>query len=208
MGDDPPTAAAPTELGHVPEGTEAITAWSLDYGDDLPQQRSWRPVILALTGALVAVAVAGGFAVWQLRGDESVALPTSSPAPTPLPRPGWGIDLPRPTTTPPVVTVTAPPATVTAAPPPLTPVQMRPPPDVAAEEMAGWDRDLVANLQARGWSVWDPQLAAQHARAVCAALDQGDSAQFVTQRLSSTYPNPHEARTFVDVVMMTYPDCP
>ena len=58
-----------TEMGEAPKvETEAIYAWALDDGDDLPTQRltSRRITTLALAASLVVIAVAGGVALGVL----------------------------------------------------------------------------------------------------------------------------------------------
>ncbi|HKP44688.1 hypothetical protein [Mycobacterium sp.] len=85
MGDEgedaAPTGVAPTELGSAIEETEAHTAWSLDDGEDWPEQRLTpaRITWMVVAGSVVVIAVASTVA-WMVLHDRSE--PAAGPVPT------------------------------------------------------------------------------------------------------------------------------
>jgi hypothetical protein len=76
------------------------------------------------------------------------------------------------------------------------------------EQLAAYDRQFVANLQARGWAVWDPLAITHQAHRVCAMLQRGASPQWVVQQLIGPTTPLSDAQSFVTTAMLTYPGCP
>jgi len=88
-------------------------------------------------------------------------------------------------------------------------VEAPPPVGITVEQLAAYDRQFIANLEARGWTVVDPQTMAQRAHQVCAALQNGVSPQSVGQQIAASGAlRPAEAASFVTTTMLTYPSCP
>ena len=88
------------------------------------------------------------------------------------------------------------------------PVQAPPPAGITVEQLAAYDRQFVANLQARGWAVWDPLAITHQAHRVCAMLQRGASPQWVVQQLIGPTTPLSDAQSFVTTAMLTYPGCP
>ena len=216
VGDD----AAPTELAGVAElQTESVEAWSLDDGeDDFPTQRFTprRITAAALAASLVLIAAAGAVALLVIRGvlhlpsapDPVVAAepaPSATPTTTAFARPP--VTGPWLTPTKPVtVTVQAPPKTIEAA-------QAPPAKHIfTAEELAPYDRQFVANIQASGWQIWDANLMTTRAHQVCFDLESGVSREEEAARLLNVADpqpmTPLMARQFTLIATATYPSCP
>jgi hypothetical protein len=216
MGDD---GVEPTELAGVAQAqTESVHAWALDDGDDEEHARRFTPrriTSAALASCLVLIAAAGAVellairGVWHIEsGPAIVAVPSpvSSPTPTTVVvaehhPPGPWFTPTKPVT----VTVQAPPQTIEAS----APVEAPPPEGITVEQLAAYDRQLVANLQARGWTIGNPLSITQNAHKVCALLAQGQSPQSVSQSLvTNGIMNPAAAQSFVTTATLTYPSCP
>lgn len=217
MADTPPDAA--TELAPSASETAAVTAWSLDDGEEWQPPRRWSPTLVtaaAVIASLALVAVASVIAWQHLRAsnpdvaasniDASMVPAAVTPVTTttsPVAAP------PKPPPAPPPVTVT----TVVQA-PPTTLAEMSPEhPGISAQQMAAYDQRLLASLRARGWAVWDPGLTIARAHQVCALLYNGESVAQVRNRLVAEAANDGgdvyaTANGFMDSTMATYPDCP
>jgi hypothetical protein len=128
----------------------------------------------------------------------STAAPTTTTVRAQPAPPGPWITPTKPVT----VTVRAPSKTIDA------PVQAPPPAGITVEQLAAYDRQFVANLQARGWAVWDPLAITHQAYRVCAMLQRGASPQWVVQQLIGPTTPLSDAQSFVTTAMLTYPGCP
>jgi hypothetical protein len=128
MGDEPddaaPTGLAPTELGAVIDETEAVTAWSLDDGEEWepPRLTPGRIVAIAVGASAVVIAAAGGVAVSHLRNSEPAPAVVAAPTPTTT-----TTTVPPPPPPPPPVTITS---TVQVPPEPAVAQTVEPPPSV------------------------------------------------------------------------------
>lgn len=206
--DDAPTGYAPTELGAAVEETEAVTAWSLDDGEEWAPPRRLTPAritALALVGSLVLLAGAGSLAVWQMQqpllGDVELSSPTGELDGTAEPIPqGWASETGFPGQPPP------PTATITVERPAPAPEPVSLP---APQWNEGHDRRMLNTLSAYGWSIWDPASTALQARQVCTVIQQGGSPQAIIDELSGPgSPTTRiEAEVFVRTATEVYPAC-
>lgn len=198
MGDD----TALTELAGIAEAeTESVQAWALDYDDHVPTQRftGRRITTGALIGCLVLIAAAGVVALLAIRGLWATTQ-TQTPVTAPT----------TPLTTPPVKAAPRPWFTPTPAPPRVepAPVQAPPPQGITVEQLAAYDRQFVANLQARGWRIYNPLTITQQAHQVCAALANGASPAWVANQFIGPTTPLSDAQQFVTTATLTYPSCP
>jgi hypothetical protein len=226
MGDD---GVEPTELAGVAEAeNESVHAWALDDDEDEIETRRLTPRRIteaALAGCLVLIAAAGLVALLVIRGAWQiepaplpvVAAPPSPPAPStaapttkavraqPAP-PGPWITPTKPVT----VTVQAPPKTIQAAQPPVTVFPSRPPLQGPLPDLIPYDRQFIANLQARDWVVWNPALMAQRGQEACVMLRDGEPRGLISQKLVGVEPQLTLAMAwqFTEIVSDTYPNCP
>ncbi|MDG4667996.1 DUF732 domain-containing protein [Mycobacterium sp. 236(2023)] len=167
--DDTPTNYAPTELAAPVDDTEAHTAWSLEEYVE-PERRTWPIVALAVAGAVVAIAIASGLALHHARqpqlGDVAMVAPSVKAEKPDVPEVGpSGFEIPPP----------PPPTTVTVIQPipthePIDNTPLRPP--VSSFWTPSMDAALLANLEAKGWTLYDPPQAIATARRACATIDE------------------------------------
>lgn len=216
----------PTELAGVAEmGTESVEAWSLaDDLEEYPATGSWedperrqrltprRITALGITGSLLALAGAGGLAVYVTRNREAVpttvvvvAAPTSTPPPVPStqtspsghPGGGWTAPWPKrqPTAT---VTVTAPPTQMQKPPP-----QVQEPDEVNTE-----DAEFINRMRNDGWYIVNPWLMTDQARRFCRLIRQGSDPESLNQQIATTNGiDIGQALIFTSNAMLTYPGC-
>lgn len=208
MGEELDEAYAPTELSSAIEGTEAITAWSLDDGEEWGSPRGLTPgriTALAVAGSLTALVVAGGLAAYHLSEEPDPTAPAPSTSQTAAPQMS-PIRLPPPPPTsapppPPPVTVTS----TVAAPAPTTSPRDG---GFTPEDIAPYDRQFVANLRALNWVIVNEQVLARDAHRVCWRLEQGATPWAVQQEMVDAGRPLSDAQMFVVTAMQTYPSCP
>lgn len=210
LDDAAPTGVAPTELGAAVDETEAVTAWSLDDGEDWePPGRSWRIVMLAVAASVLVAAGAGVVAFLHLRTDSPTAAPTpsstASSAPNAAPPPPIRVPPPPPTSAPPPP---PPPATKTVTSTVAAPAPTTQQGGFTPEQIAPYDRRFVANLRALNWLIWDEALITRDGHRVCWELEKGATPWAIQQEMVNAGRSLAEAQTFVVTAMQTYPACP
>lgn len=195
--DDAPTSYAPTELGAAIEETEAVTAWSLDDGEDWPTSR-WTPRLittLALAASLVLLAGAGALAYWSMQrpvlGDVAMLTPGDELTGT---APDFDAETGFPDPPPP------PTATVTVE---------RPAPEVVPVVLTALDERFLSTLTGKwGFNIVNPSIAIQNAALVCQRLRSGIDLPEISQEMAAaTEYDVRSAHIFASEVLLTYPTC-
>jgi Protein of unknown function (DUF732) len=210
--DQPATAAAGNdETTVVPPPTE--TAPPLAYSDELEDEEagSWREAVgsaalpLFIASAVLLVSLVG-FGVWlNSPRQEKVIVENTMTTVTTAP-PAWTPPVVVTSTVPVTSTVKVPvtsTVTVQAAPPAWTPPTSEPDGVTRAD-----DELFLQRLRADGFTISDPEVAVSSGRAMCAALNHGEtySQMFAEVRRDNASLPPREIPIYIDAVTRSY--CP
>lgn len=203
----------PTQSAGVLEAeTQSVYAWGLADEPDEPEPHRLTPgriTTAAVAASLTLLAIAGALAWQHLRGEETSAATPATTSMVPATMTSEAPPSRPPLPSPPPVTVTT---VIVQAPPVQVPPDEQVPPipgGLSPAAIVPYDRQFIANLQAKHWLITDTSELARDAHVICALLQQGLS----RGRANATYAEASgrgmvDADQFTVTAMQTYPGCP